>query len=168
MGVLMRRLKALREKVVYLTALGWLLTGCAGLAPYQKAAWTGGDGYVERAEMSPGAFEVRYVASGRTTAFVRYAAYYRAAELAYESGYRYFLPLKEEDITKKPEKWNGRAASDPVPGVALHIQCYRAKPGFATYDSNQYLNQAKIPGMNITYSINMRQGDQITGNKSIP
>src|SRR5579872_5576732 len=146
----------------------WILTGvilfswgCASTTPYH-AQGDGIGGYLDKAGDTPGSFQVDYVADGRTLAFAKYAAYYRAAELTYETGFRYFIPLKAYDLTKKGKVWGDpkdHLAGD-IPGVRILIQCYIKKPAQPSYDAYQYLNTAKLPGSEIIYSIAQRKGDQ--------
>jgi len=141
--------------------------GCAASLPYQRAADEGYPGYFERHLDSPGSFQIDYMVEDKSLAYAKYAVYYRAAELTYETGYRYFIVQKAYNLTKKGEAWGDpKNIVGGMPGVRIFIQCYKEKPGQPAYDANQYLNQAKIPGGLVPYSVAQRHGDKATG--SIP
>ncbi len=151
--------------IFILLAASFLAGGCASSLPYQKADDQGSPGYFDKALDSPGAFQIDFVADGKTLAYAKYAAYYRAAELAYETGYRYFIPLQAYDLTKKGKAWGDpNNPSSVTPGVRIIIQCYREKPAKAVYDAYQYLNTAKVPGGELPYPIAQRNGDATTAN----
>jgi hypothetical protein len=144
-----------------LTGLILLSGGCASTSPYHQGG-EGLGGYTDKAGDTPGSFQVDYVAEGRTLAFAKYAAYYRAAELTYETGFRYFIPLNAYDLTKKGKVWGDPKdkLNGDVPGVRIVIQCYNQKPAKPSYDAYQYLNTAKLPGSELIYSVAQRKGDQ--------
>lgn len=144
------------------------LAGCAASLPYQKAETPDGSGYTDQALDRPGCFQVDYLTEDKDKTFARYAAYYRAAELAYETGYRYFIPLKETDITKTGRAWVPNKPSSVMPGVRVVIQCYVQKPSQPSYDVYQYLNTAKTPGAQVPYSVAQRKGDQAANGGIMP
>ena len=155
---------SLKLNFAVLVASSFLAGGCASSLPYQKAGDQGYPGYYEKALDSQGAFQIDYVVEGKTLAFAKYAAYYRAAELTYETGYRYFLPLQAYDLTKKGKAWGDpNNPSSITPGVRILIQCYKDKPAKPVYDAYQYLSTAKVPGSEEIYSAAMRKGDQSSG-----
>lgn len=105
----------LRPNFFNLAVLGVILlplAGCVTPTPYQKAEGPNDGGYSELAGAQPGVFQVDFVADARNLAFAQYAAYYRAAELAFQNGYRYFQVLKAYNISKKDEPWGD--PKDPV------------------------------------------------------
>jgi hypothetical protein len=154
------RMKKNPFPILHVLAVVLTLAGCAASLPYQKAETQDGNGYTDQALDRPGCFAVDYMAEGKDKTFARYAAYYRAAELAYETGYRYFIPLKEYDITKTGRAWVANRPSFVLPGVRVIIQCYLKKPSQPSYDAYQYLNTAKTPGSPVPYSVAQRKGDQ--------
>ncbi len=159
----MRRLTTRFNSGIILSGILLFIGGCAASLPYQKAGEQGGPGYFDKHEDTEGAFQIDYVAEGRNLAYAKYAAYYRAAELAYETGYRYFIVTKAYDLTKKGKAWGDpKNLTGDTPGVRIFIQCYKTKPAQAAYDTNQYLNTAKVPGSEDIYSTAQRHGDQST------
>ena len=150
--------------IAVLLASALLAGGCASSLPYQKAGEQGTPGYSEKALDTAGSFQIDFVADGRNLAFAKYAAYYRAAELTYETGYRYFLPLQAYDLTKKGKAWGDpNNPSSVTPGVRIIVQCFKEKPAKPVYDAYQYLSTAKVPGSEEIYSVAMRRGDGAAG-----
>ncbi len=141
-----------------------LLAGCIGPTGYHRGDLFGG--YGDKAEGTAGAFEVRFQAQKRTFGFTKSSAYYRAAEVAYENGYRYFAVTKMEDQSTSAWVPNGGAvmpSSVELPLVVLHIQCYQQRPVVSCYDAYQYLDNVKVPGTDAVYSVAQRQADRAAG-----
>ena len=159
----MKYLSSKLNSALLLTSL-LLFGGCASSLAYQKAADQGYPGYYDKALDNPGSFQIDFVTEDRNLAYAKYAAYYRAAELAYETGYRYFLPLQAYDLTKRGKAWGDpKNPSSITPGVRIIIQCYKEKPVKPVYDAYQYLSTAKVPGSDEIYSAAMRKGDGSSG-----
>ena len=158
----MNGLKAKMGIAALAVGLTIFLGGCAASLPYQRAESEGGYGYADKAGEAPGTFQVDFMAEGRNMAYAKYAAYYRAAELAYETGYRYFLVQQAYDLSKKGSSWGDpKNTTGTIPGVRIIIQCFREKPAQPTYDAYQYLDTAKMPGAELVYSTAQRRGDQM-------
>ncbi|HUO58578.1 MAG TPA: hypothetical protein VMV05_10430 [bacterium] len=157
-------MNGLKARVAFkLLAIGLtvFLDGCAASLPYQRAESEGGYGYTDKAAETPGTFQIDFMAEGRTLEFAKYAAYYRGAELTFETGYRYFIVMRAYDLSKKGTSWGDpKNVSGGIPGVRIIIQCFRDKPSQPSYDAYQYLSVAKMPGSELIYSVAQRKGDQ--------
>jgi hypothetical protein len=164
MGGLLKRRRGWAGAGVFVVLF---LAGCIGPTGYHQSDLFGG--YWDQAEAAPGSFHVRFLAQKRTYEFTKNCAYYRAAELAYEKGYRYFTVLKMEDQSTGGYVPNGGAvmpSTVSMPIVDLHIQCYQQRPAVACYDAYQYLDNVKVPGTDAVNPVAQRRADQAAGKSS--
>jgi hypothetical protein len=159
------------KRSMRLMGFGWVLLAAAVLAGgcgptmYQRAGVLGG-GYADKPGQTPGQYEIDFVGQGRSFDFVKFAAYYHAAEVAYNNNFRYFLVMKADDMTQTVWVPNGGAvppSTTTTPGIILHIQCFTQRPPQACYDAYQYLNSVKVPATDAPYTVEQRKADQLAG-----
>lgn len=147
-----------RNKIIWLAGIVLALSGCAGPTAYHRGDLFGG--YSDRDE-GAGAYEVRFEAQSRSLDFAKACVYYRAAEVTYEKGFRYFSVTKIDD--PPPVSSSARGTASEVQIAIIHIQCYLERPYFTCYDAFQCLDQVKMPGTQIFYTVAQRQVDKAVG-----
>ncbi len=139
-------------------------SGCAGPTQYAKAGMFG-YGYRD-GEYEPGKYIVYFIGQKCNFDFVKDAALYRSAELTYEKGYRYFTIIKTEDHSTSTPGVVGQRGPMYIPGIALTIKCYKAKPeGAESIDAYNFLNKNAVPGTDEIISINARKKGVSTESK---
>ena len=141
-------------------ACGLLSGGCASTG-YGKRGLVGG-GYSDK-EIGPGAYEISFLAQRRSFDWTKDAIVYRAAELTYENGYRYFQVTDAADksyVIKTMGPYGG-GTSNYTPVIKLKIQCYKVPPDGEVVDAYKMLDEVPVPGTKEVYSVSQRGGEQV-------
>jgi len=139
--------------------------GCVSTTSYRAYREMTGTGYQQKV-IGEGTYEVAFV--GGELDFCKQAAFYRAAELAWEKGFRYFQVLEEKDKSFA-EHASGHAASVQhsagkstlVSVYYYKIACFKQMPqGVKVEDATKVLDTQKRPGKDKPYTIAERLRDK--------
>ena len=138
------------------------LSGCVGPANYEKAGILGG-GYADK-DLGGGIFEVVFVGPSRTLDFVKFAALYRAAEVAYEHSFHYFTVTKADDMSSGASSPKGgavAAGNSEIPGIKYTIQATTQKYSSNAFDAYMILDRYNVPGNSTPHTVAQRQEEAL-------
>lgn len=148
------------------------LAGCVYDAGYVRYSDINGTGFQEKSEGN-GVWGVAFV--GGYPDFCKEAAYYRAAELTWEKGHRYFKVLAKEDRSYNDHSAGHTSAllgGEYVAGGVTYVPVYyyrikilKEKPGSGKFvDAYHILNTHNFPRQDAPYTVAQRQKDKTQGN----
>ena len=159
-----------------LTGIVLVLAGCA-TGPYYKEAGVIGGGWRQK-KIAPNYYGVYFVAAGGYAENARYGAQYRASEIGYQKGYRYFHVVKTEDNSQSQHVhgggYGGTTNFDIQNGVVwlyckftnslpckgkMHNYSYYICNGENYYDCYSILDEKYVPGTNTVYPRSERRAD---------
>ncbi len=146
------------------------VTGCVYDAAYCRYSGDSGTGYDEK-HFDDGSWGVEFV--GGYPDFCKEAAYYHAAELTWEKGYRYFKVLQKADVSRNVETSGPHttASGGQVAGSSVYVPMYLYKirmvktSGAGTVDAYHVLNTHKYPRKEEPYTVDERNGDKSPSGK---
>jgi len=163
-----------------LTGIVLTLAGCA-TGPYYKEAGVIGGGWREK-EISPNYYGVYFAAVGGYPDDARYGCQYRASEIGFKKGYRYFRIVKTEDNSQNQHVhgggYGGTTNFDVENGVMwLYVKftndlpCKSKKINYSYYicngvkyfDCYSILDEKYVPGTKTVYTRAERRTDAQKG-----
>ncbi len=136
------------------------MSGCVGPALYEKADLFG-NGYDDK-DLGGGLYEVVFEGQSRTMDFVKFAALYRAAEVAYEHSYHYFNVTKVTNMSSGTASPNGGSVKNgnvEIPGIKYTFQATTQKYAANYYDAYMILDRYNVPGTQATHTVAMRKAE---------
>lgn len=167
-----RRIEMLKLNAVLVGAV-LFLGGCSTVY-YHQGGVIGG-GYVDK-PLGGGVYEVDFEAVHGTADNAMYAVTYRASEIAWKKGVRYFRFLRASDESQAMYAHTGYATQDytvtngimmtkvklvqdvPVKGK-MYYQSYYKYKGDKYFDAYSILDNKYVPGTTTVYTRAMRRKD---------